>query len=176
MKISIVIPSYNGQKLLSENLPKVIRSLLYIKKKEKTDVEIVVVDDGSADETIPFMEQYASDHNEVDIIFKKNGRNRGFSPTVNNGVKSATGDIVILLNTDVIPDEDFIEPLLPYFEMEETFAVGCMDKSVEGEKIVLRGRGVGKWVEGYMQHNLGSLDKNDTLWVSGGSGAFRRVS
>jgi GT2 family glycosyltransferase len=174
MKISIVIPSYNGQKLLEANLPKVISALLYARQEKKMDVEIIVVNDGSSDETIPFMQKFVTEHSDLPVIFKDNGRNLGFSPTVNNGVKAATGDIVILINTDVTPDRNFILPLLPYFEDENTFAVGCMDKSVEGDKIVLRGRGVGKWKEGYMQHRLGDLDKNDTLWVSGGSGAFSR--
>jgi GT2 family glycosyltransferase len=174
MKISIVIPSYNGQKLLEVNLPKMIAALLYAKEIKRVSVELVVVNDGSSDETVPFMEDFVKEHKELPVIFKDNGRNLGFSPTVNNGVRAASGDIVILLNTDVTPDKDFIIPLLPYFEIDTTFGVGCMDKSVEGEKIVLRGRGVGKWKEGYMQHRLGDLDKNDSLWVSGGSGAFRR--
>ncbi len=174
MKVSIVIPSYNGQQLLAHNLPKVISALEYAKEKEKIDSEIIVVNDGSSDETISFMEDFIKSHKGVPIMLKDNGRNLGFSPTVNNGVRAATGDIVILLNTDVTPDRDFILPLLPYFNDNLTFAVGCMDKSVEGEKIVMRGRGVGIWKEGYLKHRLGELDKNNTLWVSGGSGAFRR--
>lgn len=174
MKISVVIPSYNGQELLSHNLPKVISALEYAREKEKIDPEIIVVNDGSSDETIPFMEEYIKSHKEIPITLKDNGRNLGFSPTVNNGVKEAKGEIVILLNTDVTPDRDFILPLLPYFNDDKTFAVGCMDKSVEGDKIVMRGRGVGRWKEGYLKHRLGELEKNTTLWVSGGSGAFRK--
>jgi GT2 family glycosyltransferase len=147
---------------------------LYTKQEKKIESEIIVVNDGSSDETILFMEDFIKSHKEVPITLKNNKKNLGFSPTVNNGVKEARGEIVILLNTDVTPDKDFILPLLPYFESDTTFAVGCMDKSVEGDKIVLRGRGVGKWKEGYLKHRLGDLDKNDTLWVSGGSGAFRK--
>jgi len=174
MKISIVIPSYNGQKLLSENLPKVIFAMLFAKAEKKIDLEIVIVNDGSSDQTRAFMEEFISSHKEFPITFVDNKKNLGFSPTVNNGVRNASGDIIILLNTDVTPEKDFILPLLSYFEDDKTFAVGCMDKSIEGDKTVLRGRGVGVWREGYMQHSLGSLDKNDTLWVSGGSGAFRK--
>ncbi len=174
MKISVVIPSYNGQELLSSNLPKVISALLYTKKEKKIESEIIVVNDGSSDGTVSFMEEFISAHKEVPIFLKDNKRNLGFSPTVNNGVREARGEIIILLNTDVIPDKDFILPLLPYFDDERTFAVGCMDKSIEGDKVVLRGRGVGMWKEGYLKHRLGDLDKNDTLWVSGGSGAFRK--
>ncbi len=174
MKISVVIPSYNGQELLSRNLPKVISALAYTKAEKKIDSEIIVVNDGSSDQTISFMEEFIKSHKDIQVILKDNKKNLGFSPTVNNGVREASGEIVILLNTDVTPDKDFILPLLSYFDDERTFAVGCMDKSVESDKIVLRGRGVGKWKEGYLKHSLGDLDKNDTLWVSGGSGAFRK--
>jgi GT2 family glycosyltransferase len=174
MKISVVIPSYNGQELLATNLPKVISALEYTKEQKKIDSEIIVVNDGSSDETLSFMEDFIKSHKDTEIILKDNKKNLGFSPTVNNGVREASGEIIVLLNTDVTPDKDFILPLLSYFEIDTTFAVGCMDKSVEKGNVVLRGRGVGKWKEGYLKHSLGDLDKNDTLWVSGGSGAFRK--
>ena len=53
-------------------------------------------------------------------------------------------------------------------------SVGCMDKSIEDDKIVLRGRGTGKWQRGFLVHARGEVDKTNTLWVNGGSGAFRK--
>ena len=50
-----------------------------------------------------------------------------------------------------------------------------MDKSVEDGKILLRGRGVGKWQKGFLIHSRGEIDKTNTLWVNGGSGAFRKA-
>jgi hypothetical protein len=50
-----------------------------------------------------------------------------------------------------------------------------MDKSMEGDKVVLRGRGIGRWEKGFYIHKRGEIDKVDTAWVSGGSGAFRRL-
>jgi len=50
-----------------------------------------------------------------------------------------------------------------------------MDKSFDEEKkIVLRGRGIAIWRRGFLIHSRGEIDKTDTFWVSGGSGAFRR--
>ncbi|MCX8009391.1 MAG: hypothetical protein N3A54_06900, partial [Patescibacteria group bacterium] len=48
-------------------------------------------------------------------------------------------------------------------------------KSVEHGKIVCRGRGVAFWKKGMFLHKRGEIDKFDTAWVSGGSGAFRRT-
>ena len=172
MDISIVIPNYNGAKLLEKNLPKVLEAVSSYKKGK---VEIIIVDDASTDNSLDL----AKDKN---VVILKNEKNLGFSSTVNKGVREATGDIVVLLNTDVYPQENFLEPLLKHFEDDSSassgepnvFAVGCLDKSVEGEKIVERGRGLGEWKRGFLIHRRGEVDKTNTLWVSGGSGAFRK--
>lgn len=173
MSISIVIPSYNGIEVVKKNLPKVFGVL---SKQQIGKKELIVIDDKSTDGSYEFLQIFKNEHSNTDIQIKlaQNHKNLGFSSTVNNGVKIATGDIVILLNTDVNPQPDFIEPLLGHFKDPSVFAVGCMDESVENDSIVLRGRGVGMWQRGFLVHSAGTLDKEDTLWVSGGSGAFRR--
>lgn len=158
-----MIPNYNGEVLLRKNLPKVIDAA----KAYKGAVEIIVVDDASMDNSREALKDF-----DVKVIV--NEKNLGFSSTVNLGVEKAQGDVIVLLNTDVAPEKDFLEPLLSHFEDPKIFAVGCMDKSVEGEKIVLRGRGIGKWERGFLVHARGEADKTNTLWVSGGSGAFRK--
>lgn len=159
MKVSIVIPNYNGQELLKKNLPKVMVS--------SGNAEIIVVDDYSSDNSLEILKEFP-----VTVI--RNEKNLGFSKTVNRGVKESSGEIVVLLNTDVVPEKDFLEPLIAHFKDEKVFAVGCMDKSIEGAKTVLRGRGLGKWERGFLIHRRGEVDKTSTLWVAGGSGAFRK--
>lgn len=159
--ISIIIPNYNGKALLKKNLPKVFRSL------EGYVSEVIVVDDASEDESIKFLRTQ-----KVKIL--RNLKNKGFSTTVNKGVKAAKGEFIILLNTDVSPERNFLKPLLEHFKDYNVFAVGCLDKSYEKGKIVERGRGLGKWNRGFLVHSRGEVDKNNTLWVSGGSGAFSR--
>ena len=162
MGISIIIPNYNGVQLLKKNLPKVLAA--------KGDAEIIVVDDASSDRSIATIQQL----NNSTIKIIKNEKNLGFSSTVNRGVREAKGDIVVLLNTDVAPEKNFLTPLMKHFEDPLVFAVGCMDKSIEGAKTILRGRGVGRWERGFLMHARGEVDKINTLWVSGGSGAFRK--
>ena len=173
MSISIVIPSYNGIYIVKKNLPKVLEIL----KKEKTDKkELIIVDDKSTDGSFEYLKDFKKNNSKYDVDIKvaQNEKNLGFSSNVNNGVKLATGEVIILLNTDVIPRQDFIEPLLKHFADQDVFAVGCIDESLEGDRIVLRGRGIGKWQRGFLVHRAGALDRGNTLWVSGGSGAFRK--
>jgi len=159
--VSIVIPNWNGAYLLKKHLPAVLRAA--------GNSEVVIVDDASTDKSIQLL------HNnffQVRIIGKKN--HEGFASTVNTGVARAYGDIVVLLNTDVEPEKDFLKPLLSHFNDPTVFAVGCLEKSVEGGEIILRGRGEGMWKRGFFVHWRGEINEANTAWVSGGSGAFRK--
>ena len=173
MKISIVIPNYNGELLLQKNLPKVLARVATHKEGE---AEVIVVDDCSIDNSMEAIQnlKIKMQNHKSKIKIIRNEKNLGFSSTVNRGVKEADGEIVILLNTDVVPEKDFLKPLLKHFEDPQVFAVGCMDKSIEDGKTVLRGRGIGTWQRGFFVHARGEVDRPDTLWVNGGSGAFRK--
>ncbi|MBI5449520.1 glycosyltransferase family 2 protein [Candidatus Gottesmanbacteria bacterium] len=161
VSVSIIIPNWNGKSLLEKNL----RAVLSV----CGGAEILVVDDGSTDGSVSFLK---SKFPAIRVVAKKS--HEGFASSVNKGVEASRGDIVVLLNTDVVPEKGFIEPLLHYFQNGAVFAVGCMDKSKEGDSVVLRGRGIAAWQNGFFVHERGEVDAADTAWVSGGSGAFRK--
>lgn len=174
MKVSIVIPNYNGESLLKKNLPVVIAAAEVYANKTKNEVEIIVIDDASTDASASIISNFQFPVSNFKFIRSK--KNLGFSSTVNKGVEEARGEIIVLLNTDVSPQENFLIPLLEHFDDQKVFAVGSMDKSIENGKEVLRGRGIGRWERGFMLHKAGSLDKANSLWASGGSSAFRRAT
>ncbi len=161
MNISIVIPNRNGARLLKKNLP----SVLVAAKGS----EVIVVDDASTDDSLEVLKNSFS---SVRIVRKAS--HDGYASTVNTGVREAHGDVVLLLNTDVRPEKDFLAPLIKHFYDQQVFAVGCMEKSLEGDKTELRGRGKAKWEKGFFIHRRGEADKPTTAWVAGGSGAFRK--
>lgn len=180
MRISIVIPNYNGASLLKKNIPHVLEAADYYSKETHSLVDIVVVDDDSRDNPVEYIKDQTSKIKNTDkkskiiLRFLQNEKNIGFASTVNKGVKEAQGGVIVLLNSDVEPEKDFLIPLLVHFKEEKVFAVGCLDKSIEGSKTVLRGRGIGRWQRGFLVHKRGEVDKTDTLWVNGGSGAFKK--
>jgi len=161
MKVSIVIPNWNGVNLMEKHLRNVIRAA--------PGAEIVVTDDMSTDGSLEYLQK---NYPKVKVV--KRDRREGFAANVNSGVSAARGDIIVLLNTDVEPEQGFLNPLVKHFEDLSVFAVGCLEKSHEQDSIVLRGRGIARWQKGYFIHERGETDKQDTAWVSGGSGAFRR--
>ncbi len=175
MNISIIIPNYNGEKILQKNLPHVLAA---VKEYKKGKVEIIIPNDPSTDNSREVIKHFIDSLKGTTIVGKTidntNKKEAGFSKNVNRGVKLSTGDVLILLNSDVRPHSNFLEPLLVHFADDSVFAVGCMDESIEEGKKVLRGRGIGSWQRGFLHHGAGSLDKTNSLWVSGGSGAFRK--
>jgi len=184
MNISIIIPNYNGEELLKKNIPKVLDAAENYKEGE---AEIIIIDDASTDRSVIYVKNQISNikdtykKSKINLKIFENPTNLGFSSTVNRGVEKAKGEIVVLLNTDVVPEKDFLKPLIDHFYDKSVFAVGCMDEDIDlpagkagNGKTVLRGRGIGKWKKGFLIHSRGEIDKTNTLWVSGGSGAFRK--
>lgn len=161
MRVSIVIPNWNGVYLMEKHLRHVIEAA--------PGAEIVVADDMSTDGSVEYLKK-----NFPAIILVKRHKHEGFAANVNAGVARATADIVVLLNTDVEPEPDFLSPLLARFIDTDVFAVGCLEKSSEAGKTILRGRGIAHWEKGYYIHSRGEVDRIPTAWVSGGSGAFRK--
>ena len=158
--VSIVIPNWNGVYLMEKHLKNVMNAAA---------AEIIVADDMSTDGSVEYLYR-----NFPSIRVVTRDKREGFAANVNTGVAKATGDIVVLLNTDVEPEPGFLPPLLTHFEDPAVFAVGCKEISLEQGKEILRGRGLAHWVKGFFIHTRGEVNKGSTAWVSGGSGAFRR--
>ncbi len=161
--ISIVLPNFNGATLLSKNLSRVIAA--------SDGSEIIVVDDYSTDDSVAVVKKLFP---TVRVIVKQ--KNSGFAQTVNVGVAGARGDIVVLLNTDVVPQKGFLTPLLKHFSDPSVFAVGCLEKNPEKDGVVFRGRAIAHWEKGFYIHARGEVHKRDTAWASGGSSAFRKAT
>ncbi len=158
--VSIVIPNYNGEQLLEKNLPFVLKT------KENPDnkiLEIIIVDDGSVDNSVSLIK-----NKFPQIRVYKHKVNRGFSAAVNLGARMAKGDLILLLNSDVIPSSNFLVSVLPHFEKESVFGVSLHEKDYTWAR--------GFFADGYIQ--IGPGRKTDkphiSFWVSGGSGVFRR--
>lgn len=99
VKISIVVPVYNQEKYLDISIP----SLL---SQTYTNIEIIIVNDGSIDSSEEIIKKYSSNDNRIKVIEKNNG---GLVDATIYGIKNATGDYVAFLDPDDRVDSDFIE-------------------------------------------------------------------
>lgn len=102
MDLSVVIPTYNQADLLRECLQSVLDQTL-----AASSYEVIVVDDGSTDQTPTVLTQYAKSHPSV--IAVRFPRNRGRSAARNAGIARAAAPLVVFVDSDIIVRKDFLE-------------------------------------------------------------------
>jgi GT2 family glycosyltransferase/glycosyltransferase involved in cell wall biosynthesis len=112
---TVVIPNWNGRDLLEKYLPSVIAAM-----SGHPGNEIIVVDNASADGSAEFL---AWNFPGVRVI--RCEQNLGFGGGSNLGFREAKNDIVVLLNSDMRVDEQFLAPLLAPFADPQVFSVSC---------------------------------------------------
>jgi glycosyltransferase involved in cell wall biosynthesis len=93
--ISIVIPAYNESRRIKPTLEKI---LAYV-AQQGWDAEIIIVNDGSRDNTAEIIHGYAQDHRIVRLIENPGNRGKGFS--VRNGMLNARGDLMLFTDADL---------------------------------------------------------------------------
>ncbi|MCQ2516100.1 MAG: glycosyltransferase [Saccharofermentans sp.] len=95
MKLSVIIPAYNEGKHIRANLIAVSEAFIGI----SDEVEVLVVDDGSTDNTKDEILSVTKDHS--DIIYAGYDTNRGKGGAIKHGVEKATGDVIAFLDADL---------------------------------------------------------------------------
>lgn len=100
--ISVIIPAYNIEKYIGRCLD----SLL---KQTYKNLEIIVVDDGSTDDTAKIIDEYTYSYDNIKVIHKANS---GVSATRNTGIDIAKGDYIGFVDGDDTVDDDMFEILI----------------------------------------------------------------
>lgn len=98
-KLSVIIPAYNGERFLAETLDCVLNQTL-------KSVQIVIVNDGSTDSTADIIADYAKKHSNILPITQPNS---GVSAARNNGIRNASGEYLLFLDTDDVFTPDSFE-------------------------------------------------------------------
>ncbi|MDI6792376.1 MAG: glycosyltransferase family 2 protein [bacterium] len=118
--VTVAIPTKNRRDLLK-------RCLDALLKQSYANFEIVVVNDGSTDDTDELLEKYP-----VRVV--RNSQSWGPSIARNQGTEKAKGDIVCYIDDDALPDEDWLAALVRRFSEEKDMAgVGGMLYDLDGE-------------------------------------------
>jgi len=111
--VSIVIPNFNGEAIIDRALNAVRAAA----RAYPGPCEVVVVDDASTDRRVALILER---HPEVSLV--RHQANAGFAEAVHSGVAHASHEVLILLNSDVMPSPEFIEPLVTPLTDEKVFA------------------------------------------------------
>lgn len=159
MKISIVVTNWNGLSLLRKNLPTII-------KNGRFADELIVADDASTDTSLHYLYELQKIQPRLKIISHRH--NLGFGANTNHAVNQARGDLVVILNNDILPSANFFKPALKHFQNPKVFGVGFAEKNNENYGKIF-------WKNGYLQHLPGiSQSTHISGWLSGGSSVIRR--
>jgi len=169
---SLVIPNWNGRDLLERFLPSWLEAI-----RNHPGSEVLVVDNGSSDGSANWLEAQATLHPQLRVLALP--QNLGFGGGSNAGFQAAKNDIVVLLNSDMRVEPDFLAPLLAGFTDESIFAVSCQiflgDKTKRREETGLT---EGWWQDGALRVSHREDGAVDTLFPcfygGGGSCAFDR--
>lgn len=103
-KLSIIVPVYNVENYIRTCFESIFKQGLY-----DDDYEVIIVNDGSTDNSMRMIEDYVKQHNNITII---NQKNQGLSVARNNGIKAAKGEYILMPDSDDLLIERSIPPLL----------------------------------------------------------------
>lgn len=106
MVLSVVIPTYNRSDILQECL-----DALFHQDIPDNDYEVIVVDDGSKDETQKVLDGFAAKHKNFRFLHQKN---QGQGIARNLGIQHAKGNIIVFIGDDIIVKENFLSEHLRY--------------------------------------------------------------
>ena len=166
---SVVIPNWNGRDLLAKYLRSVVEAMA-----GHPDNEIIVVDNASSDGSAEFVKQHFPSVRVIEL-----SANRGFGGGSNAGFRAAKNDIVVLLNSDMRVEREFLQPLLDGFTDELVFAVSCQIFFSDPNKIREETGLTQAWWQGghlRVRHRDDSAiqDAYPCFYPGGGSSAFDR--
>jgi glycosyltransferase involved in cell wall biosynthesis len=135
-KISVLLPVYNVE-------PYVAEALASIQSQTFSDIEIVVVDDGSTDGTLRIVEQLASADPRITVV--RRPRNQGLSAALNFGLMYCHAPFIARMDGDDIALPTRLEKQLRFLEVNPDIAlVGCATSAIDQEGCLIPGLGISR--------------------------------
>ena len=153
MSISVVIPLYNKEKAIARTLASVLN-------QTTSPAEVIVVDDGSMDNSLQVVQSIKD--NRLRVIHKENG---GVSSARNRGIREAKSKYVALLDGDDLWDPTFIEEQTKLIaDFPDASMWGVNTAFIRGEKYYKWDQGMPEGYRGYVENYFGT--KHNDLFCS----------
>jgi len=129
MRLSIVIPCYNEEKVIDETISVLLNVTKELKTKDIVDYEMIFVDDGSADNTFHVLEKHSNIHREIKII--KLSNNFGHQKAILAGYENSTGDLITTLDADLQDPPELIGKMIEKINNGFDIVYGARNKRVD---------------------------------------------
>lgn len=134
MPISTIIPIYNSSKFLGRCLDSLLESQI-----DCLENEIILVDDGSTDDSLKICEQYATLHQNIRVFTQEN---QGPSTARNLGIEKATGEYITFVDSDDYVERKYFEVINKYLNAKYDLLIFGYNKITDGvvEKKILQNK------------------------------------
>ena len=120
MKISVIVPVYNVEQYVGECIESILNQSFY-------DIELILINDGSKDNSGFICDEYAKKDNRIKVIHKKN---EGVSIARNIGIKNASGKYIAFVDSDDLVDKEIYTTMLQAIEESGSDLVMCRYEKV----------------------------------------------
>lgn len=175
-KVSIVILNWNGRNFLGQFLPPLIASSHHL-------AEIVVVDNGSTDDSIDFLDQNYSQIRQIRFT-----ENYGFAKGYNEALKQIEAEYYVILNSDIEVTEGWLDPMIDLLEKNKNIAA-CQPKilSFHNKHMFEYAGAAGGWIDKYgypfakgrvfdiSEEDKGQYDQSEPIFWASGAALFIRA-
>ncbi|HPP77916.1 glycosyltransferase [Methanospirillum sp.] len=135
VKISIIVPSYNNAKFLSECIESALTQTF-------DDFELIIVEGGSSDNSLEIIKEYAKKDDRIRVIIHP--QNLGVSRARNDGILASSGDFIAILDSDDIMLPTRIEELYNEISKNSNYGLVHSDVYVINEIGEIQGKIIGK--------------------------------
>ena len=113
--VSVIVPMYNAERTISDCIESLIAQL-YL------NIEIILVDDGSRDNTVSIAKKSEEKYKNLKVIQKKNG---GVSSARNVGLSNATGDFICFVDSDDVVKNKYISSFIENYYENKADLIWC---------------------------------------------------
>ena len=162
--ISVIVPVYNVEDYLEECLNS-------IQHQTYTDIEVILVNDGSRDGSKEICERYCQQDSRFHLI---NQENKGLSGARNRGMTESSGEFITFVDSDDVLKEDMLEQLLKHMTSEEMDIVECWYTNDQKEIEIPSPENVKIIFQGNAQEALVSLCEDNIVRLNAVAKLFRR--
>ena len=162
--ISVIVPVYNVEEYLEECLES-------IKRQTYTDIEVILVNDGSTDRSKEICERYCEKDSRFKLV---NQENKGLSGARNRGMLESKGEFISFVDSDDVLKEDMLEQLMKQMTSEDIDIVECWYTNEKQELELSIPKNVKTIFQGDSKEALVSLCKDNIVRLNAVAKLFRR--
>lgn len=127
--VSIIMPCYNGQRFIGESIESVM-------KQSYQDWELLIIDDGSSDDSVALIETYTVKDKRIKLIQQENA---GSAAARNHGIKEAQGQYIALLDSDDLWYPEFLTSQIQFMhERKASVVCSSYERIDENSKVFMK--------------------------------------